>query len=255
MEASETSAGSVPALPENWTERIFRVMENRYGAKWQDGFGGIPRERVRQAWGEDLAEFSGAELKRGLDTCPARHPTWPPTLPEFMALCRPLLDAKAQWAEAREQMPLRLRGGGEDRWSRPQVYWAAVAIGNYDLQVYGWEPIRHRWENALAMAKSDPVPPFSAPVATLPKPGEQCVPREVARQRSTLLAQQVAARVAKAPSNAWAVALLRREAAGDQVELVAEGAWRQVLGFAPDMPAVDALAMIEAQSAKSAVAA
>lgn len=250
-ETSVTSAGNVPALPDDWTERIFQVMENRYRAKWADSFGGIARERVRQAWGEDLAGYGGAEIKRGLDACPQAHPTWPPTLPEFMLLCRPALDVKAAWAEAREQMALRLRGQGGDVWSRPQVYWAAVAIGNYDLQVHGWEAIRTRWERALAAAGGAPVPEYTAPQAALPKPGEQCVTREAARQRSSLLARQVAERAAAVPGNAWAVALLRREAAGEQVEMVAEGAWREVLGFAPDVPALAALSEIEARSVKS----
>lgn len=250
MEAlSTTSAGNVPALPEHWTERIFQVMENRYGAKWQDGFGGIPRKRVRQAWGEDLADMTGDEIRRGLDACPLAHPTWPPTLPEFMLLCRPAIDAKAEWTEAREQMAVRMRGQDEDRWSRPQVYWAAVTVGNYDLQTFGWETIRHRWERALAAALDNPVPEYMEPQHALPKPGAQCVTREVARQRSSLLARQVAERVAAQPGNAWAVALLRREAAGEQVALVAEGAWRQALGFAPGVSAREALREIETRSA------
>lgn len=251
-EASETSPGSVPALPERWTEKIFRRMENFYGAKWRDSLGGIPRDRVRQAWGEELAGYTPDEITRGLDGCRGR--VWPPTLPEFLLLCRPLADARADWLEAREQMALRLRGQGGDVWSRPQVYWAAVAIGNYDLQTHGWEAMRPRWERALAAAGGDPVPAYSAPQAALPKPGEACVTREVARQRSTLLARQVAERAAATPGNAWAVALLRREAAGEQVELVAEGAWRQVLGFAPEVPAKLALSEFEARAQSRAAA-
>lgn len=252
-EASETSPGSVPALPERWTEKIFRRMENFYGAKWRDSLGGIPRDRVRQAWGEELAGYTPDEITRGLDGCRGR--VWPPTLPEFLLLCRPLADARADWLEAREQMALRLRGQGGDRWSRPQVYWAAVAVGNYDLQLYGWEAIRIRWERALALAAADPVPDYVAPAAALPHPGRQSVTREEARQRSSMLARQVAARVAATPGNAWAVNLLRREAAGEQVELVAEGAWRGVLGFGPEVPARQALSEFEARSAASGRAA
>lgn len=248
-QANVTSAGNVPALPEHWTERIFRVMEDRYRAKWLDSFGGIPRERVRRAWGEELAGFDADEIKCGLDACRETHPTWPPEVLEFARLCRPALDAKSAWVEAREQMALRLRGQGEDRWSRPQVYWAALAIGYYDLHTLGWEAVRHRWERALATASADPVPPWVAPAPALPRPGEQCVTREVARERASLLVRQVAERAAKAPGNAWAVALLRREAAGEQVELVAEGAWRQALGFGPDVSPAAALAEIEARAA------
>lgn len=246
-ETSVTSAGNVPALPERWSEKIFRYMENFYGAKWHDSLGGIPRNRVRQAWGEELADYAPAEIARGLEACRSR--VWPPTLPEFLLLCRPATDARADWLEAREQMALRLRGDGRDRWSRPQVYWAALAVGNYDLQQHGWETIRARWERALAAADDDPVPDYAAPQAALPEPGAQCVTRSVARERSSLLARQVAARLAATPGNAWALNLLRREASGEQLALVAEGAWRGVLGFGPDVPAQKALSEIEARAA------
>lgn len=246
-EASVTSPGNVPALPERWTEKIFRRMENFYGAKWHDSLGGIARERVLQAWGEELADYTPDEIARGLDGCRSR--VWPPTLPEFLLLCRPSTDPKAEWVEAREQMALRLRGQGGDRWTRPQVYWAAVAVGNYDLQLHGWDSIRMRWERALAEARADPVPDFVAPVPALPKPGERTMTREEARLHSSLLAQQVAARSAAKPGTAWAIELLRREASGEQVALVAEGAWREVLGFGQDVPARAALSEIEARAA------
>lgn len=246
---SGTLPGNLPALRDDWTERIFEVMENRYRVKWIDSFGGIPRKRVQQAWGEDMADFCADEIRRGLDACIAAHPTWPPTLPEFMLLCRPPVDAKADWTEAREQMAVRMRGEGNDHWSRPQVYWAAVVLGNYDLQTFGWEALRHRWERALAGAPSRPVPPWVAPAPALPKPGQQGVTREVARERSSLLARQVAERAAAGASNGWAVALLRREAAGEYVEMVAEGAWRAVLGFGPGVSARTALSELEARAA------
>ncbi|KVW92625.1 hypothetical protein [Thiobacillus denitrificans] len=235
-------------------ERIFRLMENRYGAKWPDSFGGIERERMRQAWGEELADYAGDEIKRGLDASVARNPVWPPTVGEFMALCRPLPDARADFAEAREQMALRMRGEGADRWSRPQVYWAAVAIGNYDLQTFGWEPLRHRWENALAGAKSSPVPEWKAPLYALPKPGEQGVTREDARERISGVAVGLTLKNGRGgdaaePGKAWAVELLRREAAGESIALVAEGVWRDVLGFGHGISAGDALRSLESRAA------
>ena len=82
-----TSPGKVTALPDEWSERIFMRMENFYGAKWVNSLGGIERERVREAWGEELFGFSANEISRGIEAC--RSLSWPPTLPEFMMLCRP----------------------------------------------------------------------------------------------------------------------------------------------------------------------
>ena len=237
---SETSQQTVPALPEWAGEEIFRFMEDRYGAKWIDSLGGIPRERVKRAWREDLIGYTPGEIKRGLNACRSR--TWPPTLPEFLLLCKPLNDPRADWAEACEQMALRLRDGS-DIWSRPQVYWAAVAIGAHDLHTLAYDQCKARWQRALDNAKSAPIPPV---LAALPEPGEQSVPREEARRRTAELAQKVAAIDGKQPGKQWAVDLLRREAASAKdVPNVAIGAWRQALGFDDHISPADALAKLE----------
>lgn len=234
-----TSLPTVPALPERWSEKIFRRMENFYGQKWNDSLGGIERERVKQAWGEELADYLPDEIATGLHACRSR--TWPPTLPEFLLLCRPLNDPRADWAEACEQMALRLRDGS-DIWSRSQVYWAAVAIGAHDLHTLAYDQAKARWQRALDNAKSAPIPPVHA---ALPEPGQQSVSREEARRRSAELAHQVAAIDAKQPGKKWAVDLLRREAAGDPVANVAVGAWRSALGFDDKISAADAVKQLE----------
>lgn len=245
-ETSVTSAANVPALPDAWTERIFRVMENRYRARWIDSFCGIDRARVLRAWGEELAGFSGEEIARGLAACVKAHPKWPPEVLEFMRLCRPPLDPREAWVEAREQMAVRMRMRGGDRWSVPQVYWAAVAIGNYDLQLLGWEAIRARWERALAEAGSDPVPEFVAPPPALPAPGAQSVARADAQVRASRLVQQVAQRAASEGGKVWALRLLRRAAAGECLGMAADAAWREALGVDKAVPAGRVLADFEA---------
>lgn len=184
-----TSPESVPALPDAWAERIFQRMENFYLSKWVDSFGSIPRERVKQAWAEELAEYSVDEIKRGLEACRTR--IWPPTLPEFLLMCRPVRDAKTEWVEACEQMRVRLGGMGGDVWSRPQVYWAAVAIGWYDLNNTAWEQIKNRWVNALENARGDQIPEYRA---ALPAPGKHCISREEAEATLAKLKAMVADR-------------------------------------------------------------
>jgi len=239
-----TSAGLPTSLPDSWIERIFRRMENFYGAKWVDSLGGIDRERVKQAWAEELAGFEVDELKAGLDAIRSR--VWPPSLPEFMLLCRPLKDSKADYAEACEQMPLRLRGNGDDRWSRPEVYWAALAIGAHDLNTFGWEQLRARWERALASAGNDPVPPYRA---QLPAPGRLPIPREEARRRMDELTQQIAREFSPDAirlGKQWALDLLHKEANGEYIAFVAHGAWRAALGFDNGISAQSALEAMRA---------
>ena len=241
-----TLPASVPALPDDWAERIFQRMENFYLSKWVDSFGSIPRERVKQAWAEELAGYQAAEIKRGLESCRTRQ--WPPTLPEFLMLCRPVLDAKTEWAEACEQMRIRLDGKGGDTWTRPQVYWAAVSIGWYDLNSTAWEQIRTRWINALANAKHDAIPAY---LAALPAPGKQTVTKAEAVDRMADIKSAIAGALpgtTKAGTK-WAYALMEREANGEAVAYQAGKMWREALGYAADMDAKQALEGVKAKVA------
>ncbi len=172
------SPANQAALPETWTERLFQLMEDSYGSLWVDRYAGIDRQRVKRTWSAQLAGYTGAEIKRGIDA--VMRSKFPPTLPEFLVACRPPIDPKADWIEACEQMRIRLQGLGEDRWSRPEVYWAAVKIGSYDLNTLAWDAVKTRWQAALENAKSDPVPEY---LAQLPKPGETAIKSEDGMKR------------------------------------------------------------------------
>ena len=239
--ASATSRESPASLPERWAEEIFKRMESHYGARWVDALGGFDRERVKQAWGEELAGFLPGEISAGLRACTLRP--WPPTLPEFLLLCRPLPDSRADFEQARVQMALRLRGKGDDRWSRAAVYWAAVSIGNYDLQTLSWETLRGRWEYALSTARSEQIPEY---LAALPPAGQQSVTREVAQKRMAVLLSGIKTPLAKDPSKDWALALARKEAAGEHVAWASRSSWREALGFQSGISAVDAMRSVPA---------
>lgn len=209
--SSGISQANLSALPDTWIEKIFQKMEDRYGALWSDRYGSFPRERVKRAWAEDLAGFTGDELKRGLEACKSKP--FPPTLPEFVEACRPKLGAKAEWAEAVEQMRIRLQAQGNDRWSRPQVYWAALAVGWHDLNLSSWDTIRARWETALAKASAEPIPVYRE---ALPSPGAITISREEAAKRVAEISQQTGFQPA-APNIEWAEKIFARWAAGDEV--------------------------------------
>ncbi len=176
--SQQTLPANQSALPENWIDYIFRKMESRYGSLWADRYGLSNLELVKRDWSEDLSGFTGEELKRGLVS--SRSLKFPPTLPEFMNLCRPVIDAKSEWIEACEQMRIRLQGKQEDKWSREQVYWAAVAIGWHDLNSLSWDQIKTRWTHSIANAKNSPIPEYHA---QLPKPGQQTISKEEAEKR------------------------------------------------------------------------
>ena len=250
---NQLANATLPALPPEWINRLWMRMHLMYGNKFADMWRGLNIADVKHAWGEDLAGYTGDELKRGIGWCKTQ--TWPPTLPEFMTACRPVIDAKTEWAEACDQMRVRLIGQGGDVWGRPEVYWAAVSIGMYDLNSTPWDGIKARWVNALAKAKSDPIPAY---LAALPAPGQQTVTREDAVDRLNEIRNKVEAIVeaivengdAKA-STKWAYVLMEREAGGERVDCMAAQFWREAFGYPKDQDAKQALEAIK----KSQVAA
>jgi len=145
--------------PVSVIEWIFQKMEDRYGKLWVDRYGEFPRARVISTWAEDLGDMTKAEISKGLSAC--RDKYFPPTLPEFRALCRPNIDPRAAFDEAAKQTALR--DSGRDVWSHPAIFWAAFAVGGYDVRHAIWDNIKTRWtaalEKELAKGQWPDIPP------------------------------------------------------------------------------------------------
>ena len=161
-------------------DAVFTEMTLLYGSRFGQQWAGLTPREIKTAWNQRLADYTPAEIQRGLDACSALD--WPPSLPEFMRLCRPALNAEAAYHEAVAGMVAR-NSGERGEWSHPGIYWAAVRVTSHDLLSMGWQAIRGRWEAALrdVMAKGrwDPVP---EPTKALPAPGKAHLSREQQRQ-------------------------------------------------------------------------
>lgn len=75
-------------LPENWIERIFAEMSVLYGSKFADLWAGTDPAQIREGWAKKLAGFKDhpKAIRAALDSLDERP--FPPTLPEFVAICR-----------------------------------------------------------------------------------------------------------------------------------------------------------------------
>ena len=82
----ETSQPKSSALPEQAISRLFARFEAMYGAKFADAWKGCDIRNVKAVWAETLGALSREELAAGVSGCMGRE--WPPTLPEFVKLCR-----------------------------------------------------------------------------------------------------------------------------------------------------------------------
>lgn len=248
-EPSTAPQSASQTLPAKWVEEIFKRLHGRFGnvflAKWACAQLNAAGEDIgvvnaKTVWGSELRGYTPDELKRGLS---AKF-DYPPGCDEFQAACRPPENPQALWLEACEQMRIRLQGRGEDRWSSPRVYWAAVAVSAHDLAMYAWDQIKGRWTSALAEAKTDPIPEYRAP---LPAPGKTHLNRDEARARFAELRKRAGM---QPPDNSgrgnkdWALRLLDREHRGETLQPIQRQMAREAMGFGSAVPIMEVMAML-----------
>ncbi len=82
-----TSQETPSALPESWIDRLFERFSLMYGVDWSAKWAGIPLEKVKASWSEDLAFASGEQIRKALNHCKTNN-RFPPTCPEFAGLCK-----------------------------------------------------------------------------------------------------------------------------------------------------------------------
>ena len=64
-------------------------MGATFGHRWISSYGTEPSE----TWLAGLVDMTPEELRTGLVACMTWEPEWPPTLPQFRKLCRPVQQA------------------------------------------------------------------------------------------------------------------------------------------------------------------
>lgn len=74
------------ALPQQWVEKLFSKMTAFYGSRFASMWAGADVLEVQKAWAIELGKLSREQLKAGSESLSALPK--PPTLPEFVALCR-----------------------------------------------------------------------------------------------------------------------------------------------------------------------
>lgn len=189
VQLAEKSAAA-GAIPVAWAARVISRMKALYGAKFSDQWGALDPDEMAWAWAEELAGFTGDELAAGLAACKTRP--WPPTLPEFIVLCRPPIQPEVAFHEAVQGLMARRRGE-RGTWSHPAIFHAAVAVGAHDMLNATYGQLRARWDRALndAMARGawEPVPDAQQ---ALPAPAKtEAGDREAARAMEAIGASHV----------------------------------------------------------------
>lgn len=183
-----------------------------YGKKFTDMWAATTTDDLVAFWGGQLAGYSGAEIKHGLDAMENRD--WPPTLPEFKRMCRPPIEPLRAYYEALAGVLARF-AGENGTWSHPAIYWTAMPMAA-ELREQTYNQIRARWEAALAQqlgkGEWDPIP---QPMVALAAPGKSTTSTEKAREEIQHLVGSVLHRPAGGDRLAWAKELLERADAGE----------------------------------------
>lgn len=126
-------------------EHILAEMKELYGGLFTKQWEGRELKDMIPVWERKLAGFSREELGRGFKALAKQK--YPPTLPEFMALCRPPVDKVKAYHEAVKGMQER-KLGRKGEWSHPAIFWAASRMA-FDLLNMTYQQCKARFEREL----------------------------------------------------------------------------------------------------------
>jgi hypothetical protein len=69
-------------------DRLFARLTTMYGKHWLDLWVGVPMEAVKAEWSRALTGVSVEQVRLALDSMLDKGNAFPPTMPEFVSLCR-----------------------------------------------------------------------------------------------------------------------------------------------------------------------
>lgn len=192
-----TSLEKHSVLPESWIERLFARFSAMYGRKFADLWADCNLRDVKATWAEDLAGFTGEEIKRGVDACKTR--TFPPTLPEFIQLCRPAVDYESLYVSAAMAVSSGI-------WNNKLEYWATQSVGAFEVRNEPYAKMKSRWNKAIEELKADgELPDIPERKEALPAPGRTSISKEEAKKR----AAELGVAIGRANPKAWAHKIIK----------------------------------------------
>ena len=202
---------SIDPISDKWIDALFAKMSTYYGNKFSDMWRDSNMQAVKSVWAQELRKLSREDFTRGANALMTQE--WPPTLPQFIKLCRPAIDFVTAYYEAVNGAVAREQGMmGE--YSHPAIFFAAVKVGAFDLKHQTYSGIKGRWETALAqeMAKAE-WPVIPEPMMALPAPAPAS--KEVV-QKYIAETQVYKMEDSKVDHRAWAKKILQRMKDGDK---------------------------------------
>ena len=200
-------------IPMKWVESLFSKMLAFYGNKFLDMWRDAEMDDVKHQWAQEMSKLTNEELKRGVDSLVNRD--WPPTLPEFVKLCKPSVDPTVAYYEAVYGLAEREKGK-KGTWSHPAIFWAATKL-SFEMRSQTYSSVKGRWEKALSdeMDKGEWAA-IPEPMIALPAPGKTEMSKEYAAQMLQKLGSSGILKKS-GDQKRWARRVLERVAAGEKM--------------------------------------
>lgn len=201
---------SINPLPDRWIDALFVKMINCYGSKFTEMWRDTDIDSVKAMWAHELGKLTREDVTRGAQALMTQD--WPPSLPQFIKLCRTQLDPQKSFVEALNGLVARDRGE-VGVWSHPAIFWAVVRVGAFDMKNSTYLQIQARWTVALEdeLAKGD--------WAEIPKP-VLAIPVEKAAanvaEKYLAQLQGFSAESSGVDHKRWAKKIMARHEAGDK---------------------------------------
>lgn len=207
------AAPKFTALPNAWIERLFERLAGMYGSKFADMWGDQSADTVKRVWSETLSGMSGEELASGLRACTTKP--WPPTLPEFVLLCRPAPNYEQLFVQA-----------ATNPRSSKLAYWGRIAFGHFEMQRATWQSAKTRWTQIVDELLDDGELPDIPPQAPqLPQPGKTTNSEHQAQCMRIIRGLLKP----KPPGDWWARRILEREESGENMPQISLDMAREAL--------------------------
>lgn len=180
---------------------LWLQMTRIYGHKWISAFG----DRDDGTWLRGLRGLGPEELAHGLRKCCLSGHAWPPSLPQFRALCMPVMEdfGLPGADQAYREVTDALGHWEEHQWSHPAVFHAAQEVGGWNMANLPESRSRTLFERAYEIVTRRVLEGerFSAPVPQgLPKKVSVRSSRETARRHIERIGRLLQAR-SRAPAS------------------------------------------------------
>lgn len=149
-----------PAFPEEWVSALFICFQGIWFHKWSSC---VPNELVYQAalseWSRGLTGITPKEVQGALDEAIRTSDGWPPSLPEFLKLCR-LASGIPNYLDAYENAKQVAANQGfysaseRDRvkYLHPAIEMAYHKMTSFDFRNMTQKDVEHIWREKYEQA-------------------------------------------------------------------------------------------------------